>query len=131
MRMYLLTGALIALLGVVLGAFGAHGLKNILDASALTTFEVAVRYQMYHALAIILLGGLAAHARLVWCRRAAMMFITGIILFSGSIYLLVLTGQKWLGPVTPLGGLCLMIGWACLIIALVKGPADTAGQEHE
>ena len=129
MRMYLLIGALLALLGVMLGAFGAHGLKNILDASALATFEVGVRYQMYHALAILLVGGLAAQASLVWRKRAALLFIIGSVLFSGSIYLLVLTGQKWLGPVTPLGGLCLMLGWVALVIGVMKGAdngADTS-----
>lgn len=114
-------GALLALLGVMLGAFGAHGLKTMLDASALETFEVGVRYQMYHALAILLVGGLAAQASLLWRKRAALLFIIGSVLFSGSIYLLVLTGQKWLGPVTPLGGLCLMLGWVALAISAMKG----------
>jgi len=126
MRMYLLIGALLALLGVMLGAFGAHGLKNILDASALATFEVGVRYQMYHALAILLVGGLAAQASLVWRKRAALLFMIGSVLFSGSIYLLVLTGQKWLGPVTPLGGLCLMLGWVALVISVMKGADNSA-----
>jgi len=126
MRMYLLIGALLALLGVMLGAFGAHGLKNILDASALATFEVGVRYQIYHALAILLVGGLAAQASLVWRKRAALLFMIGSVLFSGSIYLLVLTGQKWLGPVTPLGGLCLMLGWVALVISVMKGADNSA-----
>lgn len=126
MRLYVMIGALLALLGVMLGAFGAHGLKNILDASALATFEVGVRYQMYHALAILLVGGLAAQASLVWRKRAALLFIIGSVLFSGSIYLLVLTGQKWLGPVTPLGGLCLMLGWVALAISVMKGADNSA-----
>jgi uncharacterized membrane protein YgdD (TMEM256/DUF423 family) len=124
MRTYLLIGALLALLGVMLGAFGAHGLKNILDANALATFEVGVRYQLYHALAVIVLGGLAAQANLRWCRRAALLFIVGCVLFSGSIYLLALTGMKWLGPVTPLGGVCFMAGWVALVIGLIKGPVQ-------
>ncbi|GGF53246.1 DUF423 domain-containing protein [Alteromonas lipolytica] len=122
MRMYLLVGALLALLGVMLGAFGAHGLKNVLTDSALSTFEIGVRYQMYHALAIILLGGLSAHIASSWCRRAAVFFIIGCVLFSGSIYLLALTGQKWLGPITPLGGLCFMLGWVSLVLGFIKGP---------
>ena len=124
MRTYLLIGALLALLGVMLGAFGAHGLKHILDANALATFEVGVRYQLYHALAVIVLGGLAAQANLRWCRRAALLFIVGCVLFSGSIYLLALTGMKWLGPVTPLGGVCFMAGWVALVIGLIKGPVQ-------
>ncbi|MBR9793085.1 MAG: DUF423 domain-containing protein [Gammaproteobacteria bacterium] len=129
MRLYVMIGALLALLGVMLGAFGAHGLKNILDTSALATFEVGVRYQMYHALAILLVGGLAAQASMIWRKRAALLFVIGSVLFSGSIYLLVLTGQKWLGPVTPLGGLCLMLGWVALVIGVMKGVdngADTS-----
>ncbi|WP_296043594.1 DUF423 domain-containing protein [uncultured Alteromonas sp.] len=124
MRTYLLIGALLALLGVMLGAFGAHGLKNILDANALATFEVGVRYQLYHALAVIVLGGLAAQANLRWCRRAALLFIVGCVLFSGSIYLLALTGMKWFGPITPLGGMCFMAGWVALVIGLIKGPVQ-------
>lgn len=124
MRTYLLIGALLALLGVMLGAFGAHSLKNILDANALATFEVGVRYQLYHALAVIVLGGLAAQANLRWCRRAALLFIVGCVLFSGSIYLLALTGMKWFGPITPLGGGCFMAGWVALVIGLIKGPVQ-------
>ena len=76
-----------------------------------------------------MVGGLAAQASLVWRKRAALLFIIGSVLFSGSIYLLVLTGQKWLGPVTPLGGLCLMLGWVALVIGVMKGAdngADTS-----
>tara|TARA_Y100001968_G_scaffold330707_1_gene383313 strand:- start:776 stop:1180 length:405 start_codon:yes stop_codon:yes gene_type:complete len=126
MRLYVMLGALLALLGVMLGAFGAHGLKSMLDTSALATFEVGVRYQMYHSLAILLVGGLATQASLVWRKRAALLFIIGSVLFSGSIYLLVLTGQKWLGPVTPLGGLCLMLGWVALVIGVMKGADNGA-----
>ena len=122
MRMYLMIGVLLALLAVMLGAFGAHGLKNVLNANALATFEIGVRYQMYHALAILLLGGLSAHLSSAWRTRAAAFFIAGCVLFSGSIYLLSLTGQKWLGPVTPLGGVCYMLGWLFVVIGLIKGP---------
>lgn len=124
MRTYLLIGALLALLGVMLGAFGAHGLKNILDTNALATFEVGVRYQLYHGLAVTMLGGLAAQANQRWCRRAALLFIVGCVLFSGSIYLLALTGMKWFGPITPLGGVCFMAGWVALVIGLIKGPVQ-------
>ena len=126
MKLYVMLGALLALVGVMLGAFGAHGLKKMLDTGALATFEVGVRYQMYHALAILLVSGLTAQASLVWRERAALFFIIGSVLFSGSIYLLVLTGQKWLGPVTPLGGLCLMLGWVALVIGVMKGADSNA-----
>ncbi|MDC8830572.1 DUF423 domain-containing protein [Alteromonas gilva] len=123
MNIQLVIGALLALSGVMLGAFGAHGLKSMLDSAALNTFEIGVRYQLYHGLAILMLAGLTQYASLPWCIRAAYFFIIGSALFSGSLYLLVLTGHKWLGPVTPLGGLCLMLGWLCVLVALVKGKA--------
>ncbi|NVK56490.1 MAG: DUF423 domain-containing protein [Alteromonadaceae bacterium] len=121
MSIQLVIGVLLALSGVMLGAFGAHGLKSILDSAALNTFEIGVRYQLYHGLAILMLAGLTQRASSRWCIRAANFFITGCVLFSGSLYLLVLTGHKWLGPVTPLGGVCLMLGWLCVLMALIKG----------
>ena len=119
MKRWLVTGASLALLAVVLGAFGAHGLKQVLSSASLTSFETAVRYQMYHALALLIaasLPGLKSAFR-VWALRC---FFIGVLLFSGSIYMLVLTGATIFGPVTPLGGLFLMAGWVCLIIAMVN-----------
>jgi len=100
-------GCLLALLGVAAGAFGAHGLKSTLTSSRLETFEIAVRYQMYHAIAIVLAGVLQAPAA-GWC------FVFGITIFSGSLYLLVLTDQRWLGAITPFGGVLFLIGWVTL-----------------
>ena len=104
-----LVGALIGLIGVAAGAFGAHGLKSTLSVERLETFEVAVRYQMYHAIALVLAGMLRAD-RAAWC------FFLGIIIFSGSLYLLVLLEQRWLGAITPIGGVLLIGGW--LLLAL-------------
>jgi uncharacterized membrane protein YgdD (TMEM256/DUF423 family) len=102
-------GSLLALLGVAAGAFGAHGLKRVVDAARMETFEVAVRYQLVHAIAVVLAGLLGAPAA-GWC------FLAGVVLFSGSLYLLVLTGQRWLGAVTPVGGILFLVGWALLAL---------------
>lgn len=121
MRLFILFGAVFALLAVMLGAMGAHGLKAVLSSSQLVTFEIAVRYQMYHALALLVLPALSTQLHNRWARRAGWAFVTGIVLFSGSLYMLATMGWRVLGPVTPLGGLFFMAGWICLIIAAVKG----------
>ena len=109
-------GCLFALLSVALGAFGAHGLKDLLTQRGhIDTWETAVRYQMWHALALILIYGLADRLRYV--RLAGIFFTAGICLFSGSLYGLSLFEAPWLGPITPLGGLCLLIGWGCLLVS--------------
>lgn len=99
--------------GVVLGAFGAHALETRLDADALASWHTAVQYHLLHALALLALGlyALASERKVT---LPAALFSAGIALFSGSIYLLVFTRQPWLGPITPLGGLCLIAGWASL-----------------
>lgn len=105
-------GALFGALAVLFGAFGAHTLQGRLDDRSLQTFEVAVRHQAYHALALVLCGILAAQGRDVrWAARA---FVGGIAIFSGSLYVLVLAGAKWLGAVTPVGGVLLVAGWLLL-----------------
>jgi uncharacterized membrane protein YgdD (TMEM256/DUF423 family) len=116
-RTFLLVGALAAFIGVALGAFGAHGLRNRLSPEMLAVFETGVRYQMYHALAILVVA--LAVARLDgWLVRAAgWLFTGGIVLFSGSLYVLALSGVTALGAVTPLGGLAFLGGWACLALA--------------
>lgn len=121
LRLPLVLGAGAALLAVMAGAFGAHGLRGTVDPGGLEVFQTAVTYQMYHALALILvavLAGLGCSRRLL--SIAAGFFAIGILFFSGSLYLMVLTRLFVLGPVTPLGGLCLMIGWALVIAAGLK-----------
>jgi uncharacterized membrane protein YgdD (TMEM256/DUF423 family) len=108
-----LVGSLMALVGVAAGAFGAHGLKSHASAERMEIFEVAVRYQMYHAIALVLAGILDA-------QQAGWRFSGGILLFSGSLYLLVLTEQRWLGAVTPLGGVLFLLGWLLLAIQAKK-----------
>ena len=106
------------LVGVALGAFGAHALKTRLSAELLVIFETGVRYQMFHALALIACGALSQRG--VPTRMASRLFTAGIVLFSGSLYGLVLLEAKWLGPVTPIGGVLFLAGWAALAIASRK-----------
>ena len=108
----LTAGALLAGLAVALGAFAAHAMKGHFEPDALQTFETGVRYQMYHALALLLAGTLAAQGRRTGA--ASLAFAIGIALFSGSLYALVLLDQKWLGAVTPFGGVALLVGWLLL-----------------
>lgn len=109
-------GALFAFVGVALGAFGAHALQGKVQPEDLPIWETAVRYQMYHALAIMMVGIMQqlSAAQSVWLSKSALLFIGGIILFSGSLYLLVITGRRWLGAITPLGGLLMLAGWIAL-----------------
>ena len=117
-RPFLRLGSLFAGLGIVLGAFGAHGLERVLDADQLATFETGVRYQMYHALGLLLLAILYAPFKQAKAlRRAGQLFTAGILCFSGSIYLLAcrellgLENWTWLGPITPIGGTFFIVGW--------------------
>ncbi len=110
---WLAVGAAAMLLGVIAGAFGAHGLASQLDARSLQTFETAVRYHLIHGLGLLAVGALAG-GPLGWAAGALM--TAGIVLFSGSLYWLAVGGPSWLGPVTPLGGLCLIAAWGCLLV---------------
>ncbi len=113
-------GAFIALLGVAFGAFGAHGLKSILSEHMLEVFHTGVRYQMYHAFGLIVAGGALAVYELSHFRWATWSFLTGIVLFSGSLFIMSLTGVRWLGAITPLGGLFFILGWLFLTIGFWK-----------
>ncbi|MBK1850766.1 MULTISPECIES: DUF423 domain-containing protein [unclassified Marinobacter] len=116
MRLPIITGAFFAVTAVMAGAFGAHGLRNIVSERSLEVFQTAVTYQMYHAIALVLvalLSGFGLSRRRL--SLAAGFFSLGILLFSGSLYTLVLTDIRWVGPITPLGGICFMIGWALLL----------------
>jgi uncharacterized membrane protein YgdD (TMEM256/DUF423 family) len=120
-RTFLLVGAALGFLGVTFGAFGAHGLKGRLSPEMLAVFETAVRYQMYHALALLIVAAAIGHlgsARLLVL--AGWLFFAGIVLFSGSLYAMAL-GAGSLGVVTPLGGLLFLTGWACLVLFALAG----------
>jgi uncharacterized membrane protein YgdD (TMEM256/DUF423 family) len=120
-RNFLLVGALAAFIGVALGAFGAHGLRTRVSSEMLVVFETGVRYHMYHAFAILIVA-LALGRLDGWLIRAAgWLFTAGIVLFSGSLYALALSGVTVLGAVTPIGGLAFLLGWACLAIAALRG----------
>lgn len=127
LRFPLVAGALSMLLAVMAGAFGAHGLRALVSARGLEVFQTAVTYQVYHSLALLvcaLLLGFGCRRR--WLQVAAGFFLAGILLFSGSLYLLVLTDLPGLGPVTPLGGVCFMVGWLVLAIAGIRRtPVET------
>ena len=125
-RTFLLLSAILGALSVVLGAFAAHGLKKIVPADSVTTFETGVRYQFYHTFALLAVGILMEKFQsqtLVW---SGYMFITGIVLFSGSLYLLTLlksteqVGLSKIGIVTPIGGLFFVAGWILLFFGILK-----------
>jgi uncharacterized membrane protein YgdD (TMEM256/DUF423 family) len=115
---FLALGAVSGFIAVAAGAFGAHALKTRLTPELLTVFETAARYQMYHALALlaVALGGARATPSPLWT-WSGWLFIAGTLLFSGSLYVLALTGVRWLGAITPLGGLAFLGGWALLALA--------------
>jgi uncharacterized membrane protein YgdD (TMEM256/DUF423 family) len=120
-RTFALIGSLLALLAVVFGAFGAHALRARLSPGDLAIFETGVRYQMYHALALFAVAWAVSRWPSGATTAAGWLFVVGVLVFSGSLYVLVLTGQRWLGAVTPLGGLALVCGWACLGWAIYRG----------
>ncbi len=109
-RLALLLGAIIAALGVALGAFGAHGLKAVLDSDRLAWWNTAVQYQLWHAVGLLAIAAVA----LPGTRTVAILLALGVLLFSGSLYVMALTGMRWLGMITPLGGLAMIAGWLLL-----------------
>ncbi len=120
-RRFAMLGALFALIGVGAGAFGAHGLKARVSPELLAIFETGVRYQIYHALALLAVS--------LWLRQgshralhaAGWLFVAGTLVFSGSLYVLTATGVHWLGAITPIGGTALLAGWACLAWGVARG----------
>ena len=111
MKLFLITGSILAATAVIFGAFGAHALKTRISLEDLNIFETAVRYQMYHALGILLLGVTSFFLTEKLVSTPAYFLIFGVIVFSGSLFLLVFTNLRWFGAITPIGGLCLIIGW--------------------
>ena len=126
-RTFFRLGALSALVAIAAGAFGAHGLRGRLTPDLLAVFETAARYQMYHALALLAVGLAAARWQAPVVRWAGWLFVGGTVLFSGSLYLLALTQVRWLGAVTPLGGLMLLAGWGCLVGVASVGTGSEPG----
>lgn len=121
-NIFLAISAILGGLGVGFGAFASHALKESLTEKALNTWETATKYQMYHALGLLLIALLLTQpsAPLFWLKSAGIAFILGVVLFSGSLYTLSLTGIRWLGIVTPFGGFAFLLGWLFLFITAVK-----------
>lgn len=110
-------GALSAGLGVAAGAFGAHALRTRVEPRLLEVFETAVRYQMYHALALLAVAWVASRAPGSMSTAAGWLFVAGTVIFSGSLYAMVFSGVRALGAITPIGGVCFIAGWVCLALA--------------
>ena len=119
-RTFLLIGAVAGFLGVALGAFGAHGLRERISPDMLAVFETGVRYQMYHTLALLIVALTIPRMGGWLVVTAGWMFTAGIVIFSGSLYALALTGVAMLGAITPIGGLAFLAGWACLALAAAR-----------
>lgn len=119
-RTFLVTGALLMALSVMAGAFGAHLLRDTLSAREFDVYQTAVTYQIYHSIGLLLVGTIRIRMQysslLKWSGR---LMATGIVIFSGSLYLLALTDTGWLGAITPLGGLCFIASWILLAVALM------------
>ena len=120
-RRFALIGAVYGLVGVVAGAFGAHALRSVLDADGLRAWETAVDYQLLHAVVLLVIGYVVRSNDTAGLRFAGYAIALGVLLFSGSIYVLAFDGPRWLGPVTPVGGTFLIAGWASLVYAAARG----------
>jgi len=118
-KLFLLLGSLSALLAVALGAFGAHGLKKIIAPDLLEIYQTGVQYHFYHALGLLALGLIAVHVpESALLRWAGWLMFAGIVIFSGSLYILAISGLRWLGAITPIGGTAFIAAWLLLLIAL-------------
>jgi len=120
-RVFFTIGAWFAFAGVAAGAFGAHSLKSRINTEMLLVFEVGVRYQMYHAFGLIAAAWVQAKWPFALATSGGWFFVAGIILFSGSLYLISLSGLRWLGAITPIGGAAFLVGWVCLALAVWRG----------
>jgi uncharacterized membrane protein YgdD (TMEM256/DUF423 family) len=122
-RVFLVLAAVSGMLAVAAGAFGAHALRERMSAELLVTFQTAATYQMYHALALlgvgILLGRFSTDGS-AWLTAAGWLFVAGTLLFSGSLYALALTETRWLGAITPLGGVAFLLGWLALAVGVTR-----------
>ncbi len=119
-RVLIMAGGILGLLGVVAGAMGVHTLRDTLDARALSTFETGVRFQMYHALALLAVGLLAGQWKTGVVKLSGILFTAGVVLFSGSLYIRAITGIGVFGAIAPLGGLSLMAAWTSLIVGAIR-----------
>jgi uncharacterized membrane protein YgdD (TMEM256/DUF423 family) len=117
-KLFITLAAISGMLAVLFGAFGAHALKGRLDDQALNVFETAVQYHFYHTFALLMVGAIAlSQPPTALLKSSGWLFVIGILVFSGSLYLLSFTGMRWLGAITPFGGLAFIAAWACLAAA--------------
>ena len=121
-RLFIALGAASGFLAVGAGAFGAHALRARLSPDLLAVFETGARYHMYHALALVAAAWVMHRWPGPLAAWAGWLFVAGTVVFSGSLYTLALTGTRWLGAVTPLGGLCFLAGWLCMVLAVLRAP---------
>ena len=119
-QLFLIIAALLGATGVMLGAFAAHGLRGRLPENLFNAFETGVTYQFYHALALITLALWLKQTSSPWLVASGYLWLAGGVLFSGSLYALALTGIKWFGPITPIGGVLFILGWLALLVGAVK-----------
>ncbi len=115
-------GAVMCGLGVLLGAFGAHGLRGRVTPEMLAVFETGVRYHLVHGLALLAVAWATTRWPNTWISASGWLFVAGIVVFSGSLYLLSITGVRWLGAITPIGGLCFVAGWLILTLSAMRTP---------
>ncbi|RAL21154.1 DUF423 domain-containing protein [Lujinxingia litoralis] len=120
MKTFAMLGSLFGMLAVVTGAFGAHALANKVDARMLEIWETAAHYQIVHALALFAAAWLVSQTQSTVAIAAGWCFTAGILVFSGSLYLMVFTGARWLGAITPIGGTAMIVGWFCCMLAALK-----------
>ena len=114
------TGSILCGLGVILGAFGAHGLRERLTPEMLVVFETGVRYHLVHGLGLLAIAWAVSRWPDTYVNIAGYLFVAGILIFSGSLYVLAITGIRWLGAITPIGGVCLIIGWGLLAVGVLR-----------
>jgi len=120
-RTFVIIASLFGLLGVAAGAFGAHGLRDRVTEDMLAIWNTAAHYQLIHAVALLATAWAAGQFARPWATAAGWLFVTGVVIFSGSLYLLVLTDTRWLGAITPIGGVAFLLGWVTLGVAAMRG----------
>ena len=119
-KRFAVLGCLFSFFSVALGAFASHGLRNLLSSSDLEVFRTGVLYQFFHGLALLWLAVVPAEAKSIWLGRAGIFFVFGTVLFSGSLYFLVLTQIRIIGAITPLGGVCFLLGWGSAVWGVMQ-----------
>ncbi len=124
MKLFIQLAAVFGALAVIIGAFGAHGLKERIPADLMAVYQTGVQYHFYHVLALLAVGLIAAQTPpSSWLNISGWAFVVGILIFSGSLYVLAISGIRWLGAITPIGGVAFIVGWIALLIHFIKSPA--------